>query len=378
MIITRLFFERAIKKLTKCRLKTIMVMNEKNFIYSEAAHMSTIKNPLVNVAVYGASRQIQTRGLKVDASINHFLMNQKDAIIRTQRNIIILKAAYTAGKSLKKSYKETLKLLTKYNKTKDNSLLASNKIEPINLDDAEEYFKAKNWAHPLLDADKYITHIDNTMPTPVPKKYHKALKIYEKALKMKNDAIKEAKESETKYHDKMNKLLEYNKLLKEAKEIGRVDKDFDKALKLMNQATKLVPDDPEALWGLATALHHAGKIKESIAKYKELIEKFPDNVTFKFEYGQVLLRHNELQEGLKIIGEVMEVTDEFDNFLTRIGDIYLKGDLVKEALVAYNSYLEKFPFDFEAWNKKGQCLDKLGKKALAQKAYNKALEIKPK
>jgi len=373
LLVNQLFFKMAIDKLKKCRLKTMMIMSEKNFIFSENAHIAAVKNPLVNVAIYGATRQIATRGLKVDPTINHFLKNKKDAIIRTERNMIILNAAKTASESLKKSYRKTLKLLKKYDKTKDDNLLTSFEKEPINLKDAEDYFKAGNWAHPLLDAKKYM----NQKECCGIKKYESAKRIYYKAIEMKDKAIYKAKEDEKEHHDKMIKLVKYNELLENAKDAGRLDKDFDQALELMKEAIELMPDEQEARWGLATALHHAQKIEESIKEYKKLIEDFPDNNTFRFEYGQVLLLENDLKEGLKQIGIVMEKTDEFDSFLSRLGEIYEHAGMDKEALVAYSAYLKKYPYDYKIWNKKGDCLTALNRKATAKKAYQKALDIKP-
>ncbi len=371
LVITRLFFLKAIAKLKRSRLKTIMIMSEKNFIFSESAHVAAIKNPLVNVAIYGASRRIQSKDLKVNSSINHFLMNQKDAVIRTERNIVILKAAKTAGESLKKSYKKTLRLLRKYDKTKDDSLLTSSEVEPINLDDAEDYFKAGNWAHPLLDAKKLMKEAD------IFEHYEHAEYIFRKANDMKDKAIQKAKADEKKYHDKMTKLVKYNNSLENAKDAGRLDKNFDKALSLMKEAIELMPDEQEARWGLATALHHAGELDESIKEYEKLVKDFPGHYRYQFEYGQVLLRNNQLQEGLKEIGKVMEKTEEFDNFLARLGDIYFEGKIFNEALIAYTSYLKKFPFSFEIWAKKGDCLMALNRPKLAQKAYEKTLKIKP-
>ncbi len=368
--VTQIFFQKVIKNVKRSRLKTILIMSNKNFAFSEAAHIAAIKNPLVNVAIYGASRQIQTRDLKVNSSINHFLMNQEDALIRTERNRIILKAANTAATSLKKSYEKTLKLLKKYHKTKDASLLTSSEIEPINLDDAEDYFKAGNWAHPLLDAIKILKSSKYANKT-------EAEQIYMKAYKMRVEAIKKAKESEEEHHDKMTKLVKYNNLLEQARDTGRLDKDFGKALKLMKQAIKLMPEEQEARWGLASALHHTDKFKESIEEYRKLVRDFPDHYRYQFEYGQVLLRNNQLKEGLKEIGKVMEKTEEFDNFLARLGDIYLEGNIYEEALIAYSSYLKKFPFDYKIWVKKSTCLTALNRPKLAEKAYQKALEIKP-
>lgn len=365
---TPLFFKKAIAKLKKSRLKTIMIFAHKNHIFSQNAYVAAGKNPLVNVAIYGASRAIQSKALKADAGINNFLTNQKDAVIRVERNMIILKAAYTAAKGLKKSYKKTLKLLKKYNKTKDNSLLLSSETEPINFDDVDNYFKAGNWAHPLLDARKAL-EIDQTN-----KKANEALDI---ALKMKAAAIKKAKESEVEYHDKMIKLVLYNDLLEKAKTSGRIDKDFDKALKLMKEAIILMPDEQEARWGLASALKLTKNHKESLDEYEKLIKDFPDNLLFQFEYGQDLLTQDRIQEGLKQIGKVMEKTEEYDYFLSKLGAIYAEANMYDEALIAYNSYLKKFPYDYKSWVNKGNCLTNLGKEKQAQKAYKKALQINP-
>ena len=223
-----------------------------------------------------------------------------------------------------------------------------------------------------MDAKKFIDINGNSEEEDI-----YAEKVYDRALIMKDNAIKKAKEDEITHHDKSAKLLKYNELLKEARKIGATGKDFDKALNLMQKAVKLMPEEPEALWGLATSLHHSGKLKESLKEYKKLVKTFPDNNTFQFEYAQVLLRDNQLQAGLKEIGKVMKVTDEFDNFLARLGEIYIETKMFKEALIAFNSYLEKFPYDYKIWHKKGDCLQKLGREKQSQKAYDKALQIKP-
>ena len=51
--------------------------------------------------------------------------------------------------------------------------------------------------------------------------------------------------------------------------------------------------------------------------------------------------------------------------------------MFKEALIAYTSYLKKYPYDYKIWDKKRNCLLVLGKEKQAQKAYQKILEIKP-
>jgi tetratricopeptide (TPR) repeat protein len=376
-----MFYEKVIMGLKKCKLKNIMILSYKNFMASEAAHMASKMNPLVNVAIYGASRKIQGRALKVNQSINNFLKNPKDALIRIERNTLILTTARDAAKSLKKSYKKTYKVLKKYDIIKDDSLLVSNEIEEINLDDAETYFEAGNWAHPLLDCIKFKNKIREDPVRNIAnikyKEYDNYGKIYDKAIKMKNEAIQKAKDYEKENEDHDRKLLKYNDLLEEAKKIGREEQKFPEALELIKKAADFLPEETEARWGLATAFHHSGLIDESLKEYKKLIKDFPDNYLFAFEYGQVLLTNGKIKEGLKQISGVMQKTEEYDNFFARIGAIYEHLDMKKEAINAYSSYLKKFPYDFKVWAKKGDCLLTLGKNQMAENAFKKALKIKP-
>lgn len=372
-----LFFKKAISTLEKRnlkKLKTIMILSNKNFKASEAAHLASVKNPLVNVAMYGASRRIQSRELKVNETIVNFLQNKEDALTRIKRNTLILQTAFDAAKSLKKSYEETLKLLKQYDKIKDNDLLMSLDEEPVNLDDAEDYFEAGNWAHPLLDAEKLLNKKTELNIT----ENAAAEAVYNLAVSKRNLAIAKAKAGEDENAEREKNLLEYNKLLEESKKLGREEKKFDEALELLKQAVKLMPKEAEARWGLATALHHSGNIKDSIKEYKKLVTDFPDNARLRFEMGQVMIRNNNLDEGLKEIGGAMKDTDEFDSFFVHLAEIYQEGNMPEEAILAYSSYLKKYPFDYEIWTKYGNYLTSLNKKEEAKNAYNRAKEIRPK
>jgi len=363
------FYEKLLKQILSPRLHHIVRLSECNFKYSEQAHVAAIKNPLVNVAIYGASRAIQSRALKADETLVNFLKDKKSAFIRMERNTLILSTAKKAAESLKKSYTETLELLKKYNETKDDKLLRPIEPEEVNLDDAEDYFKVGNWAHPLLDASKIIK---------INSSDRRANKILEKALAKRAKAINKAKQNESKNLDYERKLLKYNDLIEQAKETGKKGKDFDKALAMLQKAVKLLPKEIEGRWGLATALHHSGNLEKAITEYKKLIKDFPDNARFKFELGQVLLINNQIQDGLQEIGKAMEATDEFDPFLIRVGEIYQQTGMLEEALIAYENYLDKFPHDFNAWFHKGDCLQRLGETEKAKIAYQKAKQINPK
>jgi len=209
------------------------------------------------------------------------------------------------------------------------------------------------------------------------KTYNKALEIYSKAINLRQEAIKQAKENEKENLPYERKLLKYNQLIEDAKEVGKKEKNFEKALGLLKEATDLLPEEIEGRWGYATALHHSGKLDEAIIEYQKLTDDFPDNAGFKFEFGQVLLVNNMIQEGLREIGKAMKMTEEYDHFLIRVGEIYEETKMYDEALIAYENYLEKFPHDYNGYTLIGNCLYKLGKKEEARTAYKKALEIMP-
>ena len=372
------FYDKLLKALPKkSPVRHIIVLSVKNFHHSEIAHQQSIQNPLVNVAIYGASRAIYDRDLKADQTIKAFLKDFETAMIRMNRNNLILNAAQEASESLHKSYNKTLDLLKEYDETKNNDLLVIGDDYKVDLDDAEDYFEKGNWAHPLLDAQKKMHHsnydaLDQDVRMVI-------RDIHIKALEMRNTDIEKAKESEDKHHDEMVKLIKCNDLIERSRELGLKEKDFKGALALLRKAVKLIPDNMEACWGLASALHHSRYLDESVSVYKKLVADYPDNLRFKFEMAQVMLINKtmDVQDGLKIVGEVMAITDEFDHFLSKIGDIYMQSNLPDEACITYQGYLDKYPADFDAWLRYGLALKAAGKPRQADLARKKAREIKP-
>jgi tetratricopeptide (TPR) repeat protein len=353
------------------KLRTIIKLSYRNFYHSEITHKAAEKNPLVNVAIFGASRKIQSRELKGKQTLINFLRSRKNALIRIERNNLILTTAKAAAESLKKSYVKTLKLLKEYDETKDINLLAPPIEEKINLEDSETYFKAGNWGHPLLDAQKVnaLTHPVNEVKT--------AKEIQAKALELRSKAIAEAKAYEKENLEYETKLLEYNEILEKSRKIGRIEKDFDKALVLLKKAVALLPDKIEGRWGLASALHHSGSVQEALKEYEKLIKDFPDNLRFKFEYGQILLISNQIENGIKIINDLMTETNEFDSFLIRMGQIYQRTENLDKALIAFDKYTNKFPYDFNGWRLYGKCLKQAGENEKSEDAFKKANIIKP-
>jgi hypothetical protein len=127
------------------KLKNLMFLNEK---YSNLAHNQCKKNPLIGVALYKMSRKIHTREIEVKGDIEHILKNEDDFKTRIERNKMILNEANNYAKEFKKLYNKTLKILQKYQETKDESLLTEKEKFKFNGELAEKYLAEGNWVFP--------------------------------------------------------------------------------------------------------------------------------------------------------------------------------------------------------------------------------------
>jgi len=353
----------------------------KNWKHSNEAHKLAKKNSLITLAIFNATRTIAGRKLNVKKKVRHLFQNKEDFETRLDSNVLILTAALKAANNLKKSYTTTLKILKKYNKTKDVSLLTVEPNYRLNLDDAETYFENGNFAHPLLDARKAIKEITKKLENLIPsikkceleQQLKQIQKIEEKALKMRDESIKKAKEIDKEY---LAKLLKYNELIKDSRDIGREKKEFEEPLKKIKEAIELLPDKIEARWGLATTYHHIKKYKESIEVYEKLVKDFPDKYVFQFELGQVKLINGEVDSGLNIIKNVMGKTKAFDSFFAHIALLQHNIKQYDKSLIACDEYLKTYPVDAEIWKLKGDCCKMLNDKENAEICFKEVKKLK--
>ena len=323
----------------KEKLISLLYKNDK---CSKEAQSIVAKLPLVQLAIYGASRQIQHSKLNVDGSRDNFLSNEDDAKIRIKRNKIILKAALDTAKKLKETYTASLNSLRRASKSRDLSELISD-IEPEpepSIKDAEDYFKAGNFARPMLEAKRLV---NNGIRSP------EILEVWNRCLEMRLAHINDETLKQNNSELNPDNYIDHVQLVDDAQKEGRENKDFDKALEMLDDAYNLCESEL-ALWGLATANFHAKNYDKSIELYEKLISKYPKN-RYKFEFGQVYIYSGDIKNGLIYILDAMQDTDEFDSFLPILGDIFHGQELYSEAIEQYKKCIEKMPFDYSVYEK---------------------------
>jgi tetratricopeptide (TPR) repeat protein len=176
--------------------------------------------------------------------------------------------------------------------------------------------------------------------------------LTEEATKIKEETIKKAIEN---YDPKeTDSKIKYNELIEKSQKLGREQQKFEEALDYIKKAVELRPDETMGRWGYATALHHVGRIEESIAQYEILIKQEPEVKRYKFEYGNVLLAID-LQKGLKTIKNVMEETKEFDFYIGSLGQLYLNLGLYEKAIILFQEHLKNYPVDIRILKLLAEC-----------------------
>ena len=357
------------------------ILNEKELLnclgdnekYSVIAQELAKQNNLVSVSIYHASRALYSkRFTDVKKTVNHLLKNEDDLRIHTDKNVMILTVARKAATRLKKAYKTTLELLQLYIETGNLELLEDKKPEPIELDDAEKYFEADNFARPLIDANRWVKKYKGKL---FEKSNDSIMNIINIGRQMRQEAIDKAEEYQN--EKDWDKLIEYNELIEESQKVGREEKDWDKAEELLRKAVELVPDEFMGRWGLGTVLHHLQEYDESREIFLKLIEDFPDNKRLKFEYGNLLLMID-ADEGIKQIIEVMKDTEEFDGFFASLARLYWMKNRKDFAIDAYKQYLKKFPADYMIWMELRGKLVELGRMKEANDCQKKINKIRGK
>lgn len=309
----------------------------KNQIHSEKAHVCAKKIQLLAISILKENREIHSKEYAVKGGIDHLFKNKKHLRKRVARNRLILNSARDAAARLIPLYESTIDILNKYTETMDDSLLIEDIDKEMKLSDCDEYFETGNWIWPLICAKKTNNYT-----------------VIKRAQDLRYDEIEHSKSLPDN-----EDLIKYNEYVWQARIEGNENKDFKSALYNIRQALKIFPDNEYERWGLCTALYQNGDIDEAIANYMKLSSDFPKNHRYKFEYGYALMLQD-IEAGVSVVKEAMEMSPNYDYFNDVIGDTYYdKGDY-NIAIDYYKKYLEKFPVNIMTMEKLLSCYENIG------------------
>lgn len=354
-----------------------------NYKASVEAYKLSKSIPLVNVAIFGAEREIHARGMqrkdlgKDTANINH-----KDLLINLKRTKLILSAAEESSRKLLEQYKTTYIILDKYNRTKDVALLRTSKDTGINnmsrkhfITEIEADLKTGNFARPLLLVNKFWKDIDKNIHTNIDSEL--LYNIKERCLNMRNAMINNAKKLE---NDNDLKMIRYNDLLEYAQQVGRDNADYEKAESLLLEAYDLNPTGETVIFALACLYKKLNNDQKAKSFYRQLLKKYPDNSYYLFECGTYFISIGETNSGIKYVMQAMSIESEskkYDYFFKHMGQISHSQKNYKDAIAAYNEFLKSYPNDIKVWKLKLLSLKELNDNDIEQIEIcnNKIMEL---
>ncbi|UCH65779.1 MAG: tetratricopeptide repeat protein, partial [Ignavibacterium sp.] len=159
--------------------------------------------------------------------------------------------------------------------------------------------------------------------------------------------------------------------------------------------TKLYPDDGDMLRTLSGAYIEVGKVDIALASFKALVDREPDNKTYRYNYGVLLLQTEDFPGAEEQFLKALEIDPEYDNAAYNLGVTYVSwGKQLKqleEQTEVYNDedfekfksalpYIERIseeePDDAQVWELLGQVYSILGMQDKAVDAFNKADQLR--
>lgn len=322
-------------------LKSYCAAKDENEKASNAAQECAKLNPLLESAIYGASREIAGKDLFVSGK--HVDKDDAAFVTRIKRNRHILTAARREAEKLLKTYaevREKLELLLI-----DETAMRQGEPQIPSIEDAGSYLEKGNWGLPLLEIQRMAIH-DIALEG-----CDKVESLEFRCHTMRKAAIARGEEWQ-KTQQEREKKLRFSLLVKAAKIAGSRQQNFRKAYLCLRKAHDLFPDDDLTWYGLASSLTMLKRHTEAWQWYDKLLEKHPDVEQYRFERMLVMLSAGEMVDGFAELESLLVINEEkYGHVLFMAAQIVadVKQDTVAAAKIM-RRYLQRYSENPEAWH----------------------------
>ncbi len=137
------------------------------------------------------------------------------------------------------------------------------------------------------------------------------------------------------------------------------------------------PDDPDALLGLAYALHQDGDLAGALAGYERVLQIDPTNQGALYNKGVVLLALDRGAEAEEVLWDVLEAAPDHVLAAKTLGEYYIGRGHYKSALTALEPVAKARPEFADLQYLSGYSCEQLGLRDHAVAYYRAALEYVP-
>jgi tetratricopeptide (TPR) repeat protein len=149
------------------------------------------------------------------------------------------------------------------------------------------------------------------------------------------------------------------------------------ALEALQEATLLLPDDPETHSNLGNALLDLKRLPDAVACYRRALALNPDFAEAHGNLGTALRGLGRLEEAVDSYRRALECKPDFAVAYSNLGNALRSLGQLDEAIASYQRALELDPRYAEASNNLGNALWDLGCGENALRCYDAAIEMKP-
>lgn len=158
-------------------------------------------------------------------------------------------------------------------------------------------------------------------------------------------------------------------------------KDYERALRLYEEAIKLRPEFPEAEYQRGTALQSLNRLPEAEGAFRRAAEQRADWTLPRMALGAILLRTRRFEEAEKLLTRALEIGDVSLPLKTLAINSRLNKENPRESLQVLLRVLrlatDKNTNSPDLWRERGKIEEALGETAAALATYNQALKINP-
>jgi len=192
----------------------------------------------------------------------------------------------------------------------------------------------------------------------------------------------------------INKNAEYKKTGNASDSVEAAE-NFDKAILVLEEGVVIHPNDGEITRILNASYIENGRIEEALKSSKLLVESEPDNETYRYNYGVILLQTNDFTGAEEQFLKALEINPDYENAAYNLGltyvkwgtdlkakeeetEIYTDEDIEKysKALPYLEMIVEKDAENAEIWELLGKVYSILSMQDKAMDAFNKADQLR--
>ncbi|MFP4227217.1 MAG: tetratricopeptide repeat protein [Salinivenus sp.] len=119
--------------------------------------------------------------------------------------------------------------------------------------------------------------------------------------------------------------------------LGRLyisDDQVDKSISLLEKGTSEYPDDDEMQSLLLNAYQESGDAEKALEAYRKQVEKEPDNATFRYNYGSLLLSEERNDEAIEQLQEAVDLDSDNTKAQYNLGAAFVNRAVAQNDSIA--------------------------------------------